>query len=198
LWCPAHRPAPLVAAAAGGQTGRTRDRRGRLIPARAANPEKNELKPWQKRQWSIPPQANAAFGWRMEDVLEGYTRPYAPRYPQVCADRARHGHLNPHTPASRAAAFPPAEVKRRADRLASHSTPKHGRWLNMAEIELSVLSRQGLARRGSAVATRQTEVAAWQARRNTAAQPRDWRFTTVDARITLKRLYPAAPASWRY
>jgi hypothetical protein len=78
-----------------------------------------------------------------------------------------------------------------ADRLELHSTPKHGSWLNMAEIELSVLSEQCLDRRLADRATLEREVAAWQAARNGAGRGVDWRFTTEDARIKLKHLYPA-------
>jgi hypothetical protein len=205
----------------------------------------------------------------MEDVLDVYTRPYDPRYPQVCLDECskqllqesraplpvgpgqpqrvdyeyeREGvvnlflvceplrgrrwvsvterrtkvdwaqqiqalvdvwypeaerivlvqdNLNTHTPASLYAAFPPAEAKRLADRLEFHYTPKHGSWLNMAESELSVLSRQCLDRRIPDTPTLQAEVAAWQTRRNAGGGKVDWRFTTDDARIKLKRLYPS-------
>jgi hypothetical protein len=99
--------------------------------------------------------------------------------------------LNTHTPASLYAAFEPAEAKRLADRLELHSTPKHGSWLNMAEIELSVLSEQCLDRRLADRATLEREVAGWQAARNGAGRGVDWRFTTEDARIKLKHLYPA-------
>jgi hypothetical protein len=99
--------------------------------------------------------------------------------------------LNTHTPASLYAAFPPAEAKRLADRLELHYTPKHGSWLNMAEIELSILAEQCLNRRLADQATLEREVAAWQAARNSAGRGVDWRFTTEDARIKLKHLYPA-------
>jgi hypothetical protein len=99
--------------------------------------------------------------------------------------------LNTHSPASLYEAFPPAEARRLADKLEIHHTPKHGSWLNMAEIELSVLSRQCLDRRVPDMATLAAEVAAWQHRRNAAPRPVDWRFTTADARIKLQRLYPA-------
>jgi hypothetical protein len=99
--------------------------------------------------------------------------------------------LNTHTPASLYAAFEPAEAKRLADRLELHSTPKHGSWLNMAEIELSILAEQCLDRRLADQATLEREVAAWQAARNASGRGVDWRFTTEDARIKLKHLYPA-------
>ena len=98
--------------------------------------------------------------------------------------------LNTHSPASLYEAFPAAEAKRLADKLEVHHTPKHGSWLNMAEIELSALQRQCLARRLGDRPTVEREVAAWVAARNRAATAIDWRFTTVDARIKLKRLYP--------
>jgi hypothetical protein len=99
--------------------------------------------------------------------------------------------LNVHTPGALYDTFPPAEAKRLADKLEIHHTPKHGSWLNIAEIELSVLSRQCLDRRVPDAATLVHEVAAWQDRRNASATPVDWRFTTADARIKLKRLYPS-------
>ncbi len=220
-------------------------------------------------QWSIPPEANAAFVWHLEDVLDVYHRPYDPRRPVVCLDEtsrqllaevraplpvapghpARHDpeyardgvvnlflvteplqgwrqvrisqqrtridwahcvkdlvdgqypdadqivlvmdQLNTHSPASLYETFPPTEAKRLADRLEIHYTPKHGSWLNMAEIELSALQRQGLERRLGDRAMLAREVAAWTVARNAAATTIDWRFTTADARIKLKRLYPA-------
>jgi transposase len=205
----------------------------------------------------------------MEDVLDVYTRPYDPRYPQVCMDETskqllrdtreplamkpgrverrdyeyerggavnlflfceplggrrwvdvterrtkvdwaeqikelvdvRHpeaerivlvmDNLNTHTPASLYEAFDPTEAKRLCEKLEIHYTPKHGSWLNMAEIELSVLSRQCLERRVPDYETLEAEVRAWQERRNTAGGSIDWRFTTHEARIKLKRLYPS-------
>ncbi len=222
-----------------------------------------------REQWCIPPEADADFVWRMEDVLDVYTRPYDPRRPQVCLDEtsrqllaetreplplepgqpARHDpeyvregvvnlflvsepvrgwrevrvseqrtridwayciqdlvdvhypdaerivlvldNLNTHTPAALYEAFPPAEAKRLADKLEIHYTPKHGSWLNMAEIELSILQRQCLDRRLSDRMTMEREVAAWVSERNQAMHTIDWRFTTADARIKLKRLYPS-------
>jgi hypothetical protein len=99
--------------------------------------------------------------------------------------------LNTHSPASLYAAFPPAEAKRIADRLEIHHTPKHGSWLNMAEIELSVLQRQCLGQRFADRPTMERAIADWTAARNAAQSCIDWQFTTADARIKLKRLYPA-------
>lgn len=98
--------------------------------------------------------------------------------------------LNTHSTASLYAAFEPAEAKRIADKLEIHYTPKHGSWLNMAEIELSVLGRQCLDRRLADKGTLAAEVAAWEKSRNAGGSRIDWRFTTADARIKLKRLYP--------
>jgi DDE superfamily endonuclease len=98
--------------------------------------------------------------------------------------------LNTHTPAALYAAFPPEEAKRIWDKLEFHYTPKHGSWLNMAEIELSVLSRQCLDRRIPDQGTLIAEVAAWEAERNGSGATVNWRFTTADARIKLKHRYP--------
>lgn len=203
----------------------------------------------------------------MEDVLAVYTRPYDPKYPQVCMDEKslqlldapraplspkpeqvakqdyeyqrkgtanvfmcfeplagrRHvkvttqrtkrdwaecirdlaetqypkaekivlvmDNLNTHSLASLYEVFAPPEAWRLAQRFEVHYTPKHGSWLNMAEIELSVLARQCLKERMDSQSYVQQQVTAWQKQRNAAAVKVDWRFTTEDARIKLKRLY---------
>ena len=99
--------------------------------------------------------------------------------------------LNTHTPASLYEAFPPEEAKRIADRLEIHYTPKHGSWLNMAEIELGVLGRQCLDRRIEDAEQLRRESAAWESQRNERVAKVDWQFTTDDARIKLKKLYPS-------
>lgn len=99
--------------------------------------------------------------------------------------------LNTHTPASLYEAFEPAEARRLVERFEWHYTPKHGSWLNLAESELAVLSGQCLARRIAYPETLKREVCAWQAQRNTHNAKADWHFTTADARIKLKTLYPA-------
>lgn len=98
--------------------------------------------------------------------------------------------LNTHTGASLYKAFPPAEARRILAKLEIHYTPKHGSWLNMAEIELSILSRQCLDRRIPDQEALKIEVATWQAKRNAIARPMEWRFTNEDARVKLKKLYP--------
>lgn len=98
--------------------------------------------------------------------------------------------LNTHSLGSLYEAFPPAEAKRLADRLELHYTPKHGSWLNIAEIELSVLGRQCLHRRISDAATLANELAAWEIAHNGRRAPVHWHFTTTDARTKLAKLYP--------
>jgi len=103
--------------------------------------------------------------------------------------------LNTHRPASLYQAFAPEEARRLVERLEIHYTPKHGSWLDMAEIELSALATQCLDRRIADVETLASEVAAWQTRRNEDGSSVDWRFKTEDARIKLKRLYPSIQPS---
>jgi hypothetical protein len=98
--------------------------------------------------------------------------------------------LNTHGIASLYEAFEPAEAFELAQRLEIHHTPKHGSWLNIAEIELSALTRQCLDRRISDLDTLNTELAAWQAATNADQRQVDWQFTTHDARIKLRHLYP--------
>jgi len=138
-------------------------------------------------------------GWRDVTITERRTRQDWAHYMQALVDEhfpdaeritVVLDNLNTHTLASLYATFAPAEARRIARKLELHYTPKHGSWLNMAEIELSVLSRQCLQRRIAAADTLQSEVAAWASARNERATTVDWRFTTDDARVKLKRLYP--------
>jgi transposase len=231
--------------------------------------KKNELKPWLKEQWCIPPDANAEFVCAMENTLEIYRGEYNEKHPLICMDETskqqvsevrspipanpgnlekydmeyeRNGvscifmffepltgkrfvnvsetrtavdwayqikelvdirypdadrmtlvmdNLNTHTGASLYKAFEPTEARRILEKLEIHYTPKHGSWLNMAEIELSILNRQCLSRRIPDRKTLTGEVKAWEARRNASPAPVNWRFTTEEARIKLKRLYPS-------
>jgi hypothetical protein len=111
-----------------------------------------------------------------------------------CADAAKivlvHDNLNTHKPASLYEAFPPDEARRILDRLEIHYTPKHGSWLNMAETELGILSRQCLDRRVEDRPVLANEIAAWETARNSAECKVHWHFTTADARTKLWRLYP--------
>jgi hypothetical protein len=113
------------------------------------------------------------------------------RYPMADKIVLVMDNLNTHKPASFYDAFPPDEARRLIERLEIHYTPKHGSWLNMAETELSVLTKQCLNRRIPDQPTLIAEVAAWENARNTARCRVDWQFTTDNARIKLKRLYPS-------
>jgi len=233
-----------------------------------ADAQKNEIKPWLKEQWCLPPEQDAEFVCAMEDVLDVYHRPFDTTRPLVCLDEAskqligetvqplppepgqperfdyeyvRNGtanlfmisepllgwravqvtqrrtakdfaevvrwlaeevhpeaktivlvmdNLNTHKLASLYEAFPPEQARAIAERLEIHHTPKHGSWLNMAEIELSVLSRQCLDRRIASMDEMRQEVAAWEEERNERQVEVRWQFTTADARIKLRRLYP--------
>ena len=139
-------------------------------------------------------------GWRRVEVTDRRTRvDWAQVVKQLVdvdyADKERivlvMDNLNTHHPASLYEAFEPAEARRIAERLEIHYTPKHGSWLNMAEIEIGVLARQCLARRIPDQKVLRREVRAWQHQRNRDAVRVDWRFTTDDARIKLKSLYPS-------
>jgi hypothetical protein len=112
------------------------------------------------------------------------------RYPHATKVRLVMDNLNTHSAASLYEAFEPQEARRLSRRLAIHYTPKHGSWLNVAEIELSALNSQCLNRRIPDIDRMRKEVAAWEIDRNNRAAAIDWRFTTEDARIKLKRLYP--------
>lgn len=231
--------------------------------------KKNDLKPWLRKQWVIPPQANAEFVCAMEDVLDLYHQPYDPSRPVVCFDESnkqliaetriplpmqpgqvqrydyeydrqgccnlfmffeplaawRHvevtdqrtmidyahcmkylvderypdakvirvvqDNLNTHKPAALYEAFPPQEARRILQRLEFHYTPKHGSWLNMAEIELHVLNSQCLDRRIPDKVTLIKVTTAWDVDRTQRAASVNWQFTTQDARIKLHRLYPS-------
>ncbi len=112
------------------------------------------------------------------------------RYPQATKVRLVMDNLNTHNAASLYETFAPEEARRLARRLEIHYTPKHGSWLNVAEIELSALNSQCLNRRIPDIELMRKEVVAWELDRNNRAATIEWRFTTEDARIKLRRLYP--------
>ena len=139
-------------------------------------------------------------GWRRVEVAERRTRTDWARVVRKLVDEDYPDkerivlvmdNLNTHHPASLYQAFEPAEARRIAERLEIHYTPKHGSWLNMAEIELGVLARQCLDRRIPGQVVLEQETKAWQNQRNRDSIRVDWRFTTKDARIKLKSLYPS-------
>jgi hypothetical protein len=138
-------------------------------------------------------------GWRDVTVTERRTKQDWAHYMKALVDvhfpeadliTVVLDNLNTHTLASLYETFEPAEARRIARKLDLHYTPKHGSWLNMAEIEFSALSRQCLNRRLADAEALKREVAAWVAARNAYGTTVEWRFTTEDARIKLKRLYP--------
>ncbi len=112
-------------------------------------------------------------------------------YPEAEVIAVVLDNLSTHSPAALYRAFPPAEARRILKRLEFHYTPKHGSWLNMAELEFSVLDRQCLDRRLPDQAALRREIAAWEAKRNAARTKVRWRFTVTEARTKLHRLYPA-------
>ena len=147
----------------------------------------------------IEPQA----GWRHVNVTKQRTMiDFAHQmqwlvdvaYPEAEVIRLVMDNLNTHRAASLYEAFEPMEARRIVKKLEFHYTPKHGSWLNMAEIELSVLQRQCLNRRLADEATLGHEVAAWEKERNEKQATIDWRFSVTDAREKLKRLYPSRSA----
>ena len=139
-------------------------------------------------------------GWRHVKVTDRHT---ALDYAQVLKELSDthfpgaakivlvQDNLNTHKPASLYEAFPPAEARRLVERFEWRYTPKHGSWLDMAESELSVLSSQCLDRRISDQRVLKDEVEAWEADRNRKHAKANWQFTTADARVKLRRLYPA-------
>ena len=139
-------------------------------------------------------------GWRHVKVTDRHT---AVDYAQVLKELSDthfpgsakivlvQDNLNTHKPASLYEAFSPAEARRLVERFEWHYTPKHGSWLDMAESELSVLSSQCLDRRISDQRVLKDEVEAWEADRNRKHAKANWQFTTADARVKLRRLYPA-------
>ena len=139
-------------------------------------------------------------GWRhvavtaqrtMEDFAHQLKWLVDERYPHAEMIRVVLDNLNTHKPGSLYETFPPAEAHRVRQKLEFHYTPKHGSWLNMAEIELSVFARQCLQRRIATEATLVHELAAIEATRNTARATIHWQFTTTDARVKLAHLYPS-------
>jgi DDE superfamily endonuclease len=123
------------------------------------------------------------FAYCMKDLVDLH-------FPQATVISVVLDNLNTHTPAALYATFPPVEACRILRKLDFPYTPKHGSWLNMAEIEFAVVSTQCLNRRLGDQETVRREIAAWEARRNAQKATADWRFTTATARRTLKRLYP--------
>jgi hypothetical protein len=128
-------------------------------------------------------RARKDWAWWIKGMLDE-------RYPSAAQVRLVMDNLNTHCLASLYETFAPQEARRLAERLDIHYTPKHGSWLNMAEIELSALSRQCLDRRIPDLPAMRAQMAAWEQRRNNRQPTIHWQFTTADARTRLQHLYP--------
>ena len=169
------------------------------LPAEPGQPERFDYEYVRNGTANLFMISEPLLGWRGVKVTERRT---AKDFAEVARWLAADVHpeaeklvlvmdnLNTHKLASLYEAFPPEQARRIAERLEIHYTPKHGSWLNVAEIELSVLSRQGLNRRIESIDELRREVAAWEEARNEKQVEVRWRFTTADARVKLRRLYP--------
>lgn len=169
------------------------------IPASPGQPERIDHEYVRNGVVSLFMMTMPLLGWRAVKVTERRTMldfAEVVRWlvEEVCEEAEKvilvMDNLNTHKIASLYEAFPPEQARRIAAKLEIHHTPKHGSWLNMAEIELSVLARQCLDRRIETKEDLERHVAAWEAVRNEGGHQIKWQFTTTDARIKLKRLYP--------
>jgi hypothetical protein len=169
------------------------------IPIRPGQPAKEDYHYERRGVRAIFMFFDPLRGWRRVSTREHRTRvDWAEEvkqlldedYPQARKVKLVCDNLNIHHPASLYEAFEPAEARRLAQRLEFHFTPRNGSWLNVAEIELSVLSEQCLKRRIADGATLDSEIAAWNESRNREGGKVNWRFTTDDARLKLRHLYP--------
>jgi DDE superfamily endonuclease len=169
------------------------------LPAEPGQPERFDYEYVRNGTANLFMISEPLLGWRAVKVTERRT---AKDFAEVVRWLAEDVHpeaeklvlvmdnLNTHKLASLYEAFPPEQARRIAERLEIHYTPKHGSWLNVAEIELSVLSRQCLNRRIESINELRNEVAAWEEARNEMQVEVRWQFTTADARVKLRRLYP--------
>lgn len=172
--------------------------RGQLPPG-PAQPRREDYEYQRQGSRNLFLAVAPLLGWRKVRVTAqrtGYD--FAEQLRQLVEDDFPHAaaivlvtdNLNTHTPACLYERFPAAQARRIAAKLEWHYTPEHGSWLNIAELELSVLARQCLAQRFADPASLAAAAAAWEAHRNAAQRPVRWHFTTAEARIKLKRLYP--------
>jgi hypothetical protein len=170
-----------------------------VIPMEPGNPERQDAEYVRNGTCSIFIFTEALAGWRHVDVCERRTRiDWANQirellevhYPDTPKIRLVMDNLNTHSISSLYEAFPPETARSLAKRLEIHYTPKHGSWLNIAEIELSVMTKQCLDRRIPSITSLRSELTQWECVRNNCQKGVDWQFTTETARIKLKRLYP--------
>lgn len=169
------------------------------LPAKPGQPERFDYEYERNGTASIFLFTEPLAGWRQVSVREHRTAVdwaeeiqwlLEEQYPQAEKVVLVCDNLNTHTIASLYKAFPPEKARSLAKRLEIHYTPKHGSWLNIAEIELSVLTKQCLDRRIPDLDTLKRETRVWYVERNASQKSVDWQFTTADARIRLKHLYP--------
>jgi len=169
------------------------------IPAEPGKPERFDTEYKRNGTCEIFMCAAPLEGWRRAEVTERRTKTdwahqikklVTVDFPDAEKIVLVQDNLNTHTIGSLYKAFPPEEARRLRDKLEIHYTPKHGSWLNMAEIEINVLANHGLPKRVSSMEQMKKEVAAWNKARNKTASKINWRFTTENARDKLKRLYP--------
>jgi uncharacterized small protein (DUF1192 family) len=170
------------------------------IPAKPGRPARTDYEYERNGTANIFMLFAPLEGWRHVEVTDRHAavdyahllRDVSDRwFPNAAKIVLVQDNLSTHKPASLYEAFPPVEARRLAERFEWHYTPKHGSWLDMAETELSVLSSQCLDRRIASKQILIDEVAAWEAARNKHHAKADWQFTTADARVKLKRLYPS-------
>jgi len=169
------------------------------VPAAPGRPERIDYEYERNGVGTLFMMLAPHLGWRRVEVTARKTRVDYARMLRELSDVHFPGaekiilvqdNLNTHDPASLYEAFAPEEARRLRERFEFHYTPKHGSWLNMAECELSVLSRQCLARRIPDMQSLEREIRAWNQRRDTIAKTYQWQFTTAEARVKLRRLYP--------
>lgn len=170
------------------------------IPANTGQVERYDYEYQREGVCNLFMMFEPLVGWRHVEVTDHRTQiDYAQqikylvdqRYPYAIKIRLAQDNLNTHVKSSLYKAFLPAEARRILDKIEFYYTPKHGSWLNMAEIELSVLNRQCLDRRIPDKQLLIQEISAWENRRNSLSSKVNWQFTTADARIKLHRLYPS-------
>ena len=170
------------------------------VPAKPGQPRRQDYEYRREGTRNLFLACEPLQGWRHVAITQRRTREdFAHQmrwlvdeaYPEAQVVRVVLDNLNTHRPASLYQAFPPAEARRIVKRLEFHHTPKHGSWLNMAEIEFSVLARSCLRRRVPDEATLRREIGALERERNAAQATINWRFTAQDARRKLHRLYPS-------
>jgi hypothetical protein len=170
------------------------------IPAKPGHPARHDYEYERNGTANLFMMFAPLEGWRHVEITDRHTAvDYAhvlkdlsdTHFPKATKIVLVQDNLNTHKPASLYEAFPASEARRLVEKFEWHYTPKHGSWLDMAESELSVLSGQCLDRRISNKLTLVEEVAAWEDSRNKNHVKADWHFTAADARVKLKRLYPA-------